>query len=428
MFSTNPSENGNASHHSVAYYQGPLVWSWNWKDDPVEYQQPVLGRWAALAVRIDHEVEKPPLVVTTVLDSEYAVLAARLTEAAPPATVSIGSGRWRTEYVFELPGSLYKAGNQLIHVIDPDGELAETDEDDNIAEVVVLYGETPPRFKVTFVPFFHTTDAESPALDAQALMAGSRTLLPLADDFEAVVRSPIQSDASDIFELLNELRALWNAEADADEFYHGIFRPPWPGDGETSPPAGGLAVRPGRIAISQFSIHYTIPHEFGHNLSLAHAPGCGAGLVDENYPYTNGGLGPNSGWDLNWRRLVSIGDGDFADVMSNCGTRKFVSDYHYRNASDYWLSTASEAAESSVVPTPRVGNALQHGPLSANPSAASPGQANPSSYEEGGLALSGRIDASGAWSLTHARRTAKDARPPSPDGELTLLLLDANGM
>ena len=50
-FSTNPADNGNASHHSVAYYQGPLVWAWNWNDDPLEYQRPILGRWAALAVQ-----------------------------------------------------------------------------------------------------------------------------------------------------------------------------------------------------------------------------------------------------------------------------------------------------------------------------------------------------------------------------------------
>ena len=93
--------------------------------------RPVLGRWAALAVRIDHEIPEPPPVITRVLDGQGSVLAERLGEAAPPSTVSTGSGRWRTEYVFELPGSLYRAGHQLVHVIDPDDELAETDENDN---------------------------------------------------------------------------------------------------------------------------------------------------------------------------------------------------------------------------------------------------------------------------------------------------------
>ena len=119
-FSENPVDNGNASHHSLAYYQGPLVWAWDWQNDAVEHQRPVLGRWAALAVRIEHELPEPPLVITRVLNGEDAVLAERLSEAAPPATVSTAPGEWRTEYVFHLPGALYQPGNQIVHVIDPE--------------------------------------------------------------------------------------------------------------------------------------------------------------------------------------------------------------------------------------------------------------------------------------------------------------------
>ena len=428
VFAANPVENGNVSHHSVAYYQGPLVWEWNWQDEPVEYQQPLLGRWAALAVRVEHEVEAPPPVITRVLDSEDEVLAERLTEAAAPVTTSTAADIWRTEYVFELPGSLYRSGNKIVHVIDPDNEMAETDEDDNVGEVIALYGEQPPQIRVTFVPFFHATDAEPPALDADALMAGIRALLPIADDFDAVVRSPIQSDASGKFELLDEVQALWNAEADPDEFYHGVFVGSWSGDGEAAALGGGVAIQPGRVAVSELSVHSTIPHELGHNLSLRHPPGCGANLVDESYPYPNGGLGPNPGWDMNWRRFVSSADEGSADVMSACGRQFLVSDYHYRKALDYWLSTASESTESSVLPIMQMGGASQQAPGIASPSPASPDQAILELHEEGGLALSGRIDASGAWSLNHAQSTEKAPRPPAPHGTLTLILYDAGGV
>ena len=48
--------------------------------------------------------------------------------------------------------------------------------------------------------------------------------------------------------------------------------------------------------------------------------------------------------------------------------------------------------------------------------------------DTGGLALSGRVDASGAWSLTHNQTTEKEPRPPAPDGEFTLILFDEGGL
>ena len=428
VYSRESADNGNASHHSVAYYQGPLAWSWNWQDAAVEHQKPILGRWAALAVRIDHEVPQAPLVITRVLDSDDGVLTDRLMEAAPPTTRPTGSGQWRTEYVFELPGSLYQAGNQIVHVIDPDGELAETDENDNVGEAIALYGDQPPKLRVTFVPLVHTTDAEPPRADAEVLMAGIRALLPFADEFEAMVSAPVTSEASGKYELFDEIRALWNAEADADEFYHGVFRFPWPGEGEHKALGGGVAEFLGRVAVSEVSAHYVIPHELGHNLGLRHAPGCDAVVVDDLYPYPDGGLGPNPGWDLNWRRLVSRDDAGYTDVMSICRELSFISDYHYRKALDHWLAIGLEAETSSASPFSLVEGALPQGPASASPSPASAGQASLTSKEEGGLALSGRMDASGTWSLLQSEATEKGPRPPAPDGAFTLILFDEAGV
>ena len=421
VFSTNSADNGNASHHAVAYYQGPLTWSWNWQDDAVEHQQPILGRWATLAVTIDHEVTEPPLVITRVLDSEDEVLTERLTEAAPPSTQSTGSGQWRTEYVFELPGSLYQAGNQLVHVIDPDGELAETDEDDNVGEAIVLYGEAPPMFKVTFIPI-HFPGAETFSVDPAALMAGARAFWPFADDFEAQVGSPLETNPVDWIALFAELLALWNAEADPDEFYHGVFFRTRPASGDREPIGGGRANLSGYVGYSQLRLHTFIPHEFGHNLSLLHVSGCGAGPpFDEDYPYPNGGLGPHRGWDLNWRRFVSTEDG-YADIMSSCSEHKFSSDYHYRKASEYWLGTRSTERDRVA------GDALRSRPIRLGRSATTAGQAIVDSRNAGGLALSGRVDDSGAWSLTHTQTTEKGPRPPAPDGEFTLILLDEDGV
>ena len=425
-YSANPADNGNTAHHSVSYYQGPLVWEWNWRDDPQEHQRPVLGRWAALAVRIDHEVPEPPLVITRVLDSQGSVLSESLDEAAPPSTVSTASGSWRSEYVFELPGSLYQSGNRLVHVIDPYDFLAETNEEDNTGEPIHLYGDALSPFRVTFIPLYFPGD-EPPAVDTGSLMAGARAYLPIADDFHAEIASAHQSDAADLAELLDEIRALWNAEGEPDEYYHGVYVWPWLGDDVRDARTAGVAELAGNIAVSTIAPPNVIPHELGHNLNLMHTPGCGAGSVDFSYPYPSGELGPVAGWDVNRRRFVSNDDEGYTDVMSYCGQYAFVSGYHYRKALNYRLLNHPATGRLGVQPFTQSGHTAQRTPRSANQSSPIPRRTTQASGGGGGLALSGRIGSSGEWSLTHAQRTDKGPRAPAPDGPFTLILFDGDG-
>lgn len=426
VFSGSAADNGNASHHSVALFQGPMTWEWNWEGAPVEHLRPLLGRWAVVAVRVNHEVETPPTVVARVLNSRDSVLVDRLGEAAPPSTVSTGEGQWRTEYVFDLPGEHYQAGNQLVHYIDPGNDLAELNENDNVSAPIGLYGVLTPPFRVTFVPM-HVRGADPPSVDGKTLMAGTWAYLPIADDFQAAVRSPVASGAADKFELLDEIRALWNAEADANEYYHGVFRSTWPGAGDWADRVGGVSSLAGQVAVSEISPHFVIPHELGHNLSLQHPAGCGAGNVDEHFPYAGGGLGPRPGWDVNWRRFVSEYDEGYLDLMSYCRESSFISDYHYRKATDYRLRTASATRSSMGQSLAQTGGLSPNGAGvsgSAPPIVVSQANADPA---RGGLALSGRIDRFGAWRLTHAQLTERGQRPPGLDGAFTIVLLDING-
>ena len=437
-------DNGNAAHHSVALYQGPLVWEWDWQGDPEEHQRPVLGRWAALAVRVDHEVPTPPRVITRVLDGEGSVLSERLAEAAPASTVATNSDAWRTEYVFELPGRLYQSGNQVIHVIDPDNELAETDEDDNIGAPIRLYGEKLAPFRATFIPL-HFEGDEPPAVDAEALISGVRAYLPIADDYEVKVAPAHESDARDLEELLDEVHAIWNAEGDADEYYHGVYVWPWLGGNIGSPRTAGIALLNRNVAVSVLAPSRVVPHEFGHNLGLQHPPGCSAGNVNSTYPYRDGGLGPIAGWDVQWRRFVSNDDESHTDLMSYCGRYEFVSDYHYRNALAYRLRRHPARSAIGVPSLARSSLAARQASVavSQSPSGTQPpilatddgnGLASPGEQQQSlepdivaGLALSGRVDASGQWSLTHARTADRAPRSPAADGPFTLILLDHDG-
>ena len=182
--------------------------------------------------------------------------------------------------------------------------------------------------------------------------------------------------------------------------------------------------------MSTLSSPRTIAHEFGHNLSLRHPPGCGATNVDPSYPYANGALGPVAGWDVNWRRYVSGDDAGYADVMSYCGRYEFISGYNYRIAS----SRRPRAFAVSAAPgVPGVQPTAQGGGLGPQGGGAGPLPGGtplltPESDAGGGLALSGRIDAAGRWSLTHAQGTDRGPRAPAPDGQFTLILLDGAGV
>ena len=428
-YSADAAANGNVSYHSVVYFQGPKVLEWNQQGERTEHQTPILGRWAGLAVSIDHAVEEPPLVQTRVLDAQDTVLAESLVQAVNPETEEIESGQWRTEFVFYLPGELFQAGNQIVHVIDPDEELAETDETDNMTMAFSVYGEQPPKFRAAFVPITLAGQEESQRsaeLDPDLLMRGTLAFLPIADDFEVRIDPPLRTSAEDIFDAIEELLVLWNLEAEPDEFFHGIV--------ESSDDAflgvGGVALLGTRVAVSTISIHNIIPHEFGHNFSLLHTPGCFADGTDENYPYPNGELGPERGWERNWLRFISGENEGYADLMSYCGDFVFMSGYNYRLASEYWLGPGAEMS-TSIVRRASSGEGEGFGPApdeAGRSSSSGAGQADSAPEETSSLALSGQVSAEGEWSLTQAQLSTRAPRPPAEDGAFTLVLFDAAGI
>lgn len=415
-YSSNPASNGNASHHAIAWYQGPPILEWNWAGQRRDRHTPILGRWAALAVSVDHEVETPPPVITRVLGPDDAVLAGSLDLAAPPVTEETGQGRWRSEYVFYLPGELYREGNKVVHVIDPDNVLAETNENDNVSRAAPLRGEAVPRFRITFVPIqIENKGAEVwwENTDPEELMQGIRALMPIADDYEARIGPPMPTEAQYIGQAVQDLLALWNLQAEPDEFYHGI----------TDLTAGGLGYTGGQVGLSTRSILRIIPHEVGHNMSLDHAPGCSAAYVDPDYPWPDGELGPGRGWDLNLRRFATRESGQYTDIMSYCGHDQFISNYHYGLASEHWRTVELGSGDGEPASrNPVAGEDRASGPPLAEDSIQQP------AADAGALALAGEVDAAGQWRLIQSQYSPKTPRRPHPDGEYTLLLFDSAGV
>ncbi len=411
----------DASWRSTAYFQGPLVLERNREGEQIEYQTPILGRWAALAVRVDHAAQQAPRVITRVLDAGDKVLAEALAESAPAVTEAVGAGRWRTEYVFHLPGELFQAGNRIVHVVGPDEDPAGTDGNDNATRPFVIFGARPPAFRATFIPInLSSSDAENTgweeALDPDALMRGTLAFLPIADDYEARIGPPLASESQDINGAFSELIALWNMEAEPDEFYHGII----------PSRAGGVALLKSRVAVSDMSIHGTIPHEFGHNFSLEHAPGCHAIGIDDDYPYPDGQLGLSRGWDRSWSRFISRATAGHTDMMSYCGEFKFISAYNYRLATEYWLSRRDDADRATTTAA-LARYDIAPASASGTGSGASARRAAAPAHS-GSLAFSGRISAGGAWRLTQATLSGQAPRPAPDAGEFTLILFDGAGV
>ena len=148
----------------------------------------------------------------------------------------------------------------------------------------------------------------------------------------------------------------WLTTADRDEFYHGIFIQP------DIIEVCGLAHVAGNSGVtgelSEFCSDNTFAHEMGHNLSLNHAPACGAEDADPdpNFPYSDGSIGTESGWLM--RKKQAVGQAGLAttkiyDTMSYC-FETFTSQYSYGKANDYFVRRYGTVVAASKPPQSRV--------------------------------------------------------------------------
>jgi hypothetical protein len=190
---------------------------------------------------------------------------------------------------------------------------------------------------------------------------------------------------------------LWNAEADVDEFYHGVYRQPDSFSGGTTGIGFvGFPVAVSTSLDSPLGNDHTVAHEFGHNFGLDHAPGgCGEEDPDPNYPYPSAGIGPNGGWLFSEDRYIAPESGYF-DLMAYCHPQ-YVSDYHYQKVIDTLSIPALLASQASI------------------------------GVAAGSLAVSGSVDEYGVWTLTHATESARPPRAAQP-GPFTLVLHGTDGL
>lgn len=240
-----------------------------------------------------------------------------------------------------VPGEVVQQGLEMVIEIDPGGTL---DESLGVARRIPETGRlavevrTMPCFDVTFIPFVWETNPDMSVVDLVNAMATDpgghemlrqvRTLLPVPE-LSVTAHVPVRTASNEDFELIKQTQLIATMEG-GDGYYMGLISGQFQG-------ASGIANLGRRTAYSIVDAN-VMAHEFGHNLSLQHAP-CGRPLgLEPVYPNANASTG-GWGYDFGEQRLVS--PEEYVDLMSYCSPY-WVSDFSFDMMLRYRLHSAGQ--------------------------------------------------------------------------------------
>ncbi len=252
-----------------------------------------------------------------------------------------------------VPDSVIKAGLEVVVEIDPDSTITWGDESKlRFPETgrLALTVQDVPIFRQMIVPTLPVADPDSSVIDwANALtpdhpdMLDVRTMLPVGE-MSIEVHAPFWTSADLTTRAgwrswLSEIRTLSILEKGGLKYYLGAVSPEIP-----NPKFGGMGYYGWRASVA-LAHHLIIAHEYGHNMDLRHAPGCGSGgrRLPDNHPEGEIGLW---GYDALNGSFVSPA---FHDLMSYCRPN-WVNPHHYEKALGWRLERdqpSSSAAASS---------------------------------------------------------------------------------
>jgi hypothetical protein len=223
-----------------------------------------------------------------------------------------------------LPQEWTTAGaTKILLTIDPDNQIAESNETNNSRELWVTFN-TVPILGITLVPVnFHTPSGTIIPAVKLTPSDGIDQMMPLYPiNGVTITIHPTLDWSGDLSKTtewnryLDFITSLKNSEhAPAKQVYYGLVPISYP-----NMAYGGLGWMNQRASVGYLG---ALAHEVGHNFNLPHAP-CGTS-GDANYPYPNALIGQDA-LDV---YSFSIKDAlVYHDLMSYCGPGWF-SDYNY---------------------------------------------------------------------------------------------------
>ena len=278
-----------------------------------------------------------------------------------PIPTVVNEGSLETSANAVIPGSLIQPGLEMVAEIDPDGTL---DPSLGVARRIPETGRLTvdvralPNFRLTVVPFLSGENPDSTVLDIAAAMAADPlnhevlwklyALLPVADhDHELTVHDPVVFSPEAFRQITLKAEAIRVMEG-SDNYHMGIMTGEVVGSHGANTGHRTIGTLPNRRNIGH------IAHEFGHTMTLGHAPGCFPGSkdghTDPSYPYSTGITGV---WGYDFRDGGALVRPRRQEVMAFCGgySDGWISDYHFVKALRHRLRYDVDRAAVATAPT-----------------------------------------------------------------------------
>ena len=280
-----------------------------------------------------------------------------------PLPTEVDEGSLETSAYAVIPGTLVQPGLEMVAEIDPDGTL---DPSLGVARRIPETGRLPvdvramPKFRLTIVPFLWREKPDSTVLAITREMAADplnhellwkmNTLLPIADDYDLILHDPVLTSNNIFMRMTMETEAIRVMEG-SDRYHMGTMT------GEVVETArANIGRRTIATLVENGSVGH-VTHEFGHTMTLGHAPGCWPGSddgnVDPSYPYSTGITGV---WGYDFRDGGKLVRPQHPEVMAFCGgySGGWISDYHFTKALRHRLRNEVDdgtAAAAASVPS-----------------------------------------------------------------------------
>lgn len=259
-----------------------------------------------------------------------------------PVPTEIDEGDLAASANAVIPGRVVQPGLEIVVETDPHGTL---DPALGLTRRIPDSGRRAidvrrmPTFNLTVIPFVLTSDPDASIVSLvnnltpeHELFWDTRTLLPIGD-MTVTPHEVVMASTNNQGALLGQTAAIRAAEGSIGH-YMGTM---------TNSDGGGVAFLGGFASFSSHDRADIVGHEFGHNMSLSHAP-CSAYGVDPWYPVEDGRIGA---WGYDFRDGGELVPPDKPDIMGYCDPH-WIGDYHFYNAMRFRLRTEPTASASRM--------------------------------------------------------------------------------